>query len=140
MQKTANTRILAKISYALMFIANPDIDGLPEKNVRHITIQKLINQTARTLLIKSKLDKIPTVEPLKQAKFKDVNQMIIMQMLKEVWRMVNQDHHSLMNLLKPPNEKIRLKTKKVLTHSGNDGSYVKELYNSFKGNTNTRSH
>jgi len=111
LQRIANATILAKISYALIFIASPEIDGLSKNNENHKILQKLINQTARTVLHKTRLDKIPTEQLLDKAKLKDVNQMVITQMLKEVWRMENEEHHPLKSLLEQPNEKTRIGAK-----------------------------
>ena len=98
LQSTANATILGKLSYAIMFIANPIINDIERANNHHKTLQKLINQTARNVLKKTRLDKIPIEELLKRANFKSINQIVIKQMLKETWRMANQDDHPLMKL------------------------------------------
>ena len=109
LQRAANATILAKLSYSIMFVANPIISGIKKAKNHHKTLQRLINQTARNVLKKTRLDKIPIEELLKRANFKSVNQIVIKQMLKETWRMANQDDHPLMQLLEHPNAKTRMK-------------------------------
>ena len=94
-----------------MFVANPIINDIERTNNHHKTLQKLINQTARNVLKKTRLDKIPIEELLKRANFKSVNQIVIKQMLKETWRMANHDDHPLIKLLEHPNAKTRMKSK-----------------------------
>lgn len=53
MIKVANTTILEKISYALMFLATPNIDETTKENDNHKALRKLINQPAR-IIIKNK--------------------------------------------------------------------------------------
>ena len=108
MIKVANATILGKISYALMFLATPNIDETTKANDNHKALQKLINQTARTIIKKKIVDKIPISELMEKSKLKTVNQIVLQQILKEIWKLGQQADHPLKNLLEKPSERTRI--------------------------------
>ena len=58
LQRTANATVVAKLSYAIMLMANPLTAPTEQMNNNHKELQKLINKTARTVLGKTKMDMI----------------------------------------------------------------------------------
>ena len=107
LQRTANATHSQANSYAIMLMANPLTTPTEQMNNNHKELQKMINKTARTVLGKTMMDMIPTKELLEKANFRSVNQIAMSQILKEVWRLDNEQDHPLIKLLKKPNMRTR---------------------------------
>ena len=110
------------------FLRNPHIDETTKANDNHKALQKLINQTARTILKKKKVDKVPISELMEKSKLKTVNQIVLQQILKEIWKLGQQTDHPLKNLLEKPSERTRIGTQKAFRTIGKrkimQGSFV----------------
>ena len=64
------------------------------------------------IIIRKKIiDKIPISELMEKSKLKTINQIVLQQMLKEIWKLGQQEDHPLKNLLEKPSERTRIGTR-----------------------------
>lgn len=127
----AESKIHSKITYGGFLFITPQINNVLCMNTNHKELRKIVNEAARIISKKSKIDRISSDKLYELCNLKSINEIIIKQLLVLVWEAVNEPNHPVSCVLTKPNVRTRMASLEYFRSFGRNNIVQNSFINSF---------